>query len=301
MSSNNDKTYYKTIRERPVHLCAKGQGQGQPLNFSPVRALEERQPKKRLPLLESGGYLPRDLRNIHACIDGLIEGPESIDALKNKWEPELVQHYEPDSLGYVWAALASFGLAAPLVEDATVRLASCFIRCVLNYGQRRDKTGPVLCFRDERRTYSYAEGKKQIHAVDDGSIRLMDPVNTSQHVAMLEVKRTFEKVIEGDPSVSDELLAQMVGETLALRCGDIEPVSQTDFITILAVTHFVRFFHFHISDDFYRSYQELLANNSDNLAGFLRIDSTVWLDIKKREHREDIASHILALVAWAKD
>ncbi|RDA95151.1 hypothetical protein CP533_1942 [Ophiocordyceps camponoti-saundersi (nom. inval.)] len=142
-------------------------------------------------------------RSIPACTKALIQGPKSISALQYQVEPQLVKLYQPDSLGYIWAALASFMRAAanspqpapsdiahqkrpkrvsskpreyrnfvssneltfgssqdsrhrassvdsyethethesigyvekptdPLIEDATIRLASCFIRYVLN-------------------------------------------------------------------------------------------------------------------------------------------------------------------------
>ncbi|KJZ72138.1 hypothetical protein HIM_08403 [Hirsutella minnesotensis 3608] len=301
----------------------------------------------------------------NACINALVQGPESIDALKYQVEPQLVQHYKPDSLGYVWAALTPFvragagsiqdalsdtavreaskraskrpvelqdfvpsdqvtfgsspdykhrpatsgsnethssagyveGLVAPLVEDATVRLASCFIRCVLNYGQYPDQAFPFLYFRDERQTYSFSQGNLHIHAVDDGGIQVIDANGDHQHVAMLEGKRTFAKVIDGIPIVSDELLGQMVGEALAVRCSDVLTVSTTDFITILAASHFIKFFHFHISDNYQSSYDQLHTNPDD----YLHVYSTVWFDIKNNRHREDVVAHIFALIAWAQE
>ncbi|KAM4063449.1 hypothetical protein HRG_011864 [Hirsutella rhossiliensis] len=325
-----------------------------------------KEPRKRLPLFESRRLLPGNPRNTNTCINALVQGPESIDALKYRVEPQLVQHYKPDSLGYVWAALAPFvragagsiqdalsetaireaskraskrpvelqdfvpsdqvtfgsspdykhrpatsdshethssvgyieGLVAPLVEDATVRLASCFIRCVLNYGQHQDQAGPFLYFRDERQTYSFSRGKMHmVHAIDDGGIQFIDLDGDHQHVAMLEGKRTFAKVIDGIPIVSDELLAQMVGEALAIRCAEVPAVSSTDFVTILTASHFIKIFHFHISDDFHSSYEDLFANSN----GYLHVHSTVWFDIKNNRHREDIVAHIFALIAWAKE
>lgn len=257
-----------------------------------------KEPKKALPLFKSRDLLPHDLRNTNTCIHALVQGPKSINALKSQVEPQLVQYYKPDSLGYVWAALAPFvragdsstqdfpsplgtavreaskrtskrptelqdfvpsdqvtfgsspdyihrpttsgsnethssvgyieGLVAPLVEDATVRLASCFIRCVLNYGQLQDQAVPFLYFCDERQTYSFSQGNLHIHAVDDGGIRFIDLNGNQQHVAMLEGKRTFTKVIDGVPVISDELLGQMVGEALAMRCSDVYTVSTTE-------------------------------------------------------------------------
>ncbi|OAA33899.1 hypothetical protein NOR_08752 [Metarhizium rileyi] len=324
-----------------------------------------KEPKKALIFFESRRLFPRNLRKINACIDALIQGPESIDALKFQVEPQLVQHYNPDSLGYVWAALAPFvrgdagfvkdapsetaareaskrtskrpvelqnfvpsdqitfgsspdhkdrsvtsdsddshssagyveGLRAPLVEDATVRLASCFIRCVLNYGQHQDGEAPFLFFRDERQTYSFEQETLRIHATDDGGIRYINTEGEPQHVAMLECKRTFTRVVGGIPAVSDEVLGQMVGEALAVRFSSVDTVSDTDFFTILAASHFIKFFHFHISDAFYVSYSNSLAK----LDEVLHVHSTIWFDIKNSRHREDVIAHIFALIAWTRE
>ncbi|KAH8155936.1 hypothetical protein CIB48_g12310 [Xylaria polymorpha] len=194
-------------------------------------------PMPELPLLS--GFFP-DLASVHDCVAKLIEGPQSLGAIKNNSEPQIVQRYQPDSLAYVWAALVPFlrGIAepdrlaidvpstpprkrerkapehygcgvpsahinigsspdykqrpataeshstfssvgymerpeAPLLEDSVVRLASCFIRCVLNYAQPADDPRPFLEFRDERNHYSHEiMDARTVHAVDDGGIQV---------------------------------------------------------------------------------------------------------------------------------
>lgn len=182
-----------------------------------------------------------ELDNMKKCIDELLKGPASIDQLKNSSEPQILHRYQPDSLGYVWAALLPFvreyneptlavprtpkhnrdrklpdrlaagvpsdqaylgsspdatgqrpttsysdssfssagwqeNIEMPLLEDATIRLASCFVRCVLNYGQPIEfDHGAFLEFRDERLTYScHLGGSRAVHAVDDGGIQVFD-------------------------------------------------------------------------------------------------------------------------------
>ncbi|RDA84249.1 hypothetical protein CP532_1991 [Ophiocordyceps camponoti-leonardi (nom. inval.)] len=292
-----------------------------------------KEPRKRLPLFESRRLLPNNPGETSACIKALVQGPESVDALKYWMEPQFVQHYEPDSLGYVWAALTPFvragassnhqvaaseiavreaskrvtrrpaelqdfvpsdqmtfgssppdfkhtsdsqgshstldyieSVVAPPVEDASVRLAGCFIRCVLNYGQSQDQTDPFLYFRDERQRYTFwQDGICMVHAIDDGGIQFINQNGQSRQVAMLEAKRHFARVDEGKPIISDQQLAQM-------------------------------FFHFHISDNYHSSYVDFLTDSNEHLL----VESTVWMDIKNRGHREDIAAHILALIAWGK-
>lgn len=217
-----------------------------------------------------------DLSTVHDCIAELLKGPASIDALKSSSEPQIVQSYQPDSLGYVWAALLPFvratakpdapaagatstpkqqrerkaperygggvpsdqvylgsspdyykerpvtsdsdssfssmgyieRLEAPLLEDATVRLASCFIRCVLNYAQPENNREAFLEFRDERLAYSYRLGGSRVHAVDDGGIQVFEKdTGFLRQAALLEGKRTFQKIVNGKPVITDESLA----------------------------------------------------------------------------------------------
>jgi hypothetical protein len=110
-------------------------------------------------------------------------------------------------------------LSAPLVEDSTVRLASSFIRCILNYAQPDNKETPFIHYRDERLTHTYQTGANlALQAIDDGGIQLQ-AVGTGQilQVALLEGKRTFQVIVDGRPCVSDQVLGQLVGEALALQ------------------------------------------------------------------------------------
>ncbi|POR34194.1 Uncharacterized protein TPAR_05587 [Tolypocladium paradoxum] len=314
----------------------------------------------------------RDPGTAHECIAELVKGPASIDALKHSSEPQIVQRHQPDSVGYVWAALLPFlraaarsdppaastpstpkqkrerkaperygggvpsdqadlgsspdykqrpttsgshssfssvgymdKLEAPLLEDATIRVTSSFSRCVLNYGQPMDKREPFLEYRDERLTYSYKLGAQEVHAVDDGGIQVFEPgLRKWYQVAQLEGKRAFQKITDGVADITDELLGQMVGEALALQQNSQRTKQnniRTDFVTILAATHCVRLFHFHIPVDYIESYNNLSSTGPGQAAlkGVLRANSTPWLDIKLMDHRKIIASHILALVAWA--
>ncbi|PNY27614.1 Uncharacterized protein TCAP_02465 [Tolypocladium capitatum] len=355
-------SYYNTIKD-PSTFVQKGRGKA---NFtalcragdweSAASKWDSKQlfasrvlcsaPNQRLPLFS--GFFPQSPRGINPCIDSLIDGPRSVAALAQMSEPQLVRQYEPDSLGYVWAALAHFVRAntnpasaastrapsnratnipdrygnyapsnqpigsspprppssesdsTPLLEDATVRLASCFTRCVLNYAQPPNKSGPFVQFRDERLTSSYSlDPTHSIRAIDDGGVQLYRETGAVAQVAQLEGKRTFNTIIDGRPVVTDGLLAQMVGEALALRRDKVRDViSPEHIITILATAHYVSFFHFHITDDFLSEFEELSTSDS-NPASFLRVDSTRWFDIKMPDQRHQIVSHLLALIAMA--
>ncbi|KAH7303564.1 hypothetical protein B0I35DRAFT_485054 [Stachybotrys elegans] len=195
------------------------------------------------------------------------------------------------SLGFVQ------GLSAPLLEDATVRLASCFTRCVLNYGQPLNKSSPFIQYRDERQTYSYdTPTHTLVRATDDGGLQLFDGEDMKQ-VAMVEGKRNFKVTINGEPVVSDEVLAQLVGEALAIRRHEMtQNISEEDIVTIFAVTHHFKFFHFKIDEGFIDKYEYLSMEDAET---FMMVDSTSWFDINVPEHRKQIVSHIMGLMAWA--
>lgn len=225
-------------------------------------------------------FFPSHEDEPHQCLRDLQEGPdfessdlylesdEPID-ITHLSEPQLVQAFQPDSLGYVWAALAPFmkaegeslshdgksslpvtnpiniernklerapaaqqtpvkdekrHLSASLPDDAAIRLASRLLRCVVNYAQpldyskTADQSGPFVVFRGDRLTHRYETGQHNVtvEAIDDGGLQIVDSSGRLFQVAMLEGKRAFQVVVDGVPEVTDELLAQLVGEAIAL-------------------------------------------------------------------------------------
>ncbi|KAM4063692.1 hypothetical protein HRG_012502 [Hirsutella rhossiliensis] len=159
----------------------------------------------------------------------------------------------------------------PLVEDITVRLVSCLIRCVVNYAQPSSKRSPFIHFRDWRliSIYETVYEEKKVRATDDGGLQLYAGEQMLQ-VASLEGKRSFHAINKnGKPTVSDQTLSQ--------------------------------FLHFKIPHEFIVKYEKLptakLALDTD----YLVLGSTEWLDINMLDHRKEIVSHILALVAWADE
>ncbi|PGG95053.1 hypothetical protein AJ80_10032 [Polytolypa hystricis UAMH7299] len=317
-----------------------------------------KQPSDILPLLADRIY-PGCETGIHHCIDNLIQGPRGEPAtLRQMAELQIVRTYKPESLGYVWAALAhllqpdshirqtmtserpvrarnrsdhgeyistegfqisssplerpntasslpsSVGYmersSAPLVEDYTVRFLSCLIRCVLNYAQPVDKKLPFIEYRDGRLTYREPGVGKPFEAVDDGGVQLMHPSENFQ-VAILEAKRSFQDISDGSPTVSNELLAQIAGEALALRLSsDANCISAENIISIVAVKYYIKIFHFNITDDFVYHFKTLLpTDESPDMSTYLKVDSTVWFDMRELTGRKYFVRHLLALVAWA--
>lgn len=60
----------------------------------------------------------------------------------------------------------------------------------------------------------------------------------------------------------------------------------------------MRFYVFQFSDAYFQdNMYENLALGANGC--YMRIYPTKWLDVRKREHREDIILHIYALLEWA--
>lgn len=94
----------------------------------------------------------------------------------------------------------------------------------MNYAQRVeyskpvDKSGLFVAFRGERLSHRY-ENKHHnatVEAIDDGGLQIANNSGNLFQVAMLEGKRAFQAATDGVPEVIDELLAQLVGETVTL-------------------------------------------------------------------------------------
>lgn len=245
--SSQEKTYFETIRDEST-LDKASQGKATLATLLQSNDWQSAVSKwgrgqllaHRVVCARSAPYLPllKKFQNPGAtgpsdCITRLIDGPGHMNDLMHDAEAQIVQRHQPDSLGYVWAAMRPFlqsnieapdkirpsresrlpqryGGSAPsiqadlssspesgqgsetstsdshvssvgymersgglLLEDDTIQLASCFIRCVLNYAQGMDKQSPFLEFRGKRVSYSYELGKLQpklVNAVDDGGV-----------------------------------------------------------------------------------------------------------------------------------
>ncbi|POR31003.1 Uncharacterized protein TPAR_08745, partial [Tolypocladium paradoxum] len=189
----------------------------------------------------------------------------------------------------------------PETPAGTTGLAAAYASVAgLCHGLRRDGAGRAEDDLEGGEGGDGARGEGRMGVVDDGGIQFIDVEGASWHVAMLEGKRTFKNIASGMPIVSDEVLAQMVGEALAVRCSDTLAVSPTElttsFITILAAIHCVKFFHFRISADFVRSYEDCFANSSSNLAGFFAFYSVAVDGYSRCRH---LAPAIAAVHAWS--
>lgn len=105
---------------------------------------------------------------------------------------------------------------------------------------------PYVQYRDKRLFYKTAEVEEEskgFQAIDDGGIQCTrtqfieeTQFNDDFQIAILEAKGDFQKVIDGVPVLTDELLAQVVGEALALRLSQTRSLHGKECISnVLAV------------------------------------------------------------------
>ncbi|KAK5994819.1 hypothetical protein PT974_03203 [Cladobotryum mycophilum] len=205
----------------------------------------------------------------------------------------------PSTVGYLETS------TAPLVEEYTCRFLNCLIRCVLNYSQSEDKDTSFIQYRDERLAYGYkVSGDKLVEAIDDGGMEIVDG-NRRTQVVILEAKRSFQTIPGGGgrPTVVNELLAQVVGEALALmRSGETRTISNTDVISIVAVKHYIKIFHFKITPQYLRQFERLRpTQETQDTDTFLHVQTTKWFDVSGRKGREYFVRHLIALISWADD
>ncbi|KAK0756967.1 hypothetical protein N5P37_010491 [Trichoderma harzianum] len=136
-------------------------------------------------------------------------------------------------------------------------------------------------------------------AADDGGIQMWDTTRgVFRQVALLEAKRTLE-FADGEPRVSDEVLAHMVGQALALHRSNnplYVAASPERTITILANAYFIKFYTF----EFPQGYDANYEGQSMTTPGcHLHVYSSTWLNIQRADHRRRFVAHLSAIIAWA--
>ncbi|KAK4081660.1 uncharacterized protein Triagg1_2401 [Trichoderma aggressivum f. europaeum] len=217
------------------------------------------------------------------------QGSSSREASSQTPTPSVTES-TPSSIGYHEAEWA------PLLEDITVIFASCFIRHVLAFCQPADKVSDVV-YRAAR--MAHKDGTLQLCAINDGGIQVVDQRGTYQ-VAILEAKRAFQTIQNGSPTISDELLAQMVGEALGVIASG-SSILRNKVITILAIKQFVKFLSFTVDEQFMSQFKTMDPAVLNGRNTYLVVNSTVWFDAAVRHGRESIVSHLMALVDCADE
>ncbi|KAI2741992.1 hypothetical protein DTO013F2_8655 [Penicillium roqueforti] len=193
-------------------------------------------------------------------------------------------------------------LASP--EDETLRLVSCVIRHILYFAPPQDAANmpAVVEFRDAKTRLSARTPKlkRKIIAIDDGGLCLREESRglfkvLKSRVVILEAKRQFQCLENGQPTISDNCFAQMTCEALVARLAD--PFKELQFNRVLVINatqHYMCFLDFEISDEY------LLDFESDAPSCFLHVNSTPWFDLSSKSGREQVVMNLCGIMRWAQ-
>ncbi|GKT61370.1 hypothetical protein ColTof4_01454 [Colletotrichum tofieldiae] len=173
-------------------------------------------------------------------------------------------------------------------ENLTVSFASNFIRHVLYWTtpQHEPDVDPVVDFDDLLLVHRINLGDKaDFTSIDDGGLRLViNGVPEPRRVAILEAKRAIGRVDDGEAVLSDSMLGQMAGETLAMRLdkgawGGPRETQATDSLplhdplwlelpsvfVVAAFRYFMRFFEFRVTDRYLEQLREHIVLGSQSV------------------------------------
>ncbi|KAJ6081470.1 hypothetical protein N7499_006344 [Penicillium canescens] len=236
----------------------------------------------------------------------LRDGPENASSASRK-EVMLTRGRSADgsqgasSIEYIDAESHRL-LASP--EDETLRLVSCVIRHILYFAPPQDAANipAVVEFRDAKTRLSARTPKlkRKIIAIDDGGLCLREESRglfkvLKSRVVILEAKRQFQCLENGQPTISDNCFAQMTCEALVARLAD--PFKELQFNRVLVINatqHYMCFLDFEITDEY------LLDFESDTPSCFLHVNSTPWFDLSSKSSREQVVMNLCGIMRWAQ-
>ncbi|WYZ36187.1 hypothetical protein EsH8_XI_000070 [Colletotrichum jinshuiense] len=135
-------------------------------------------------------------------------------------------------------------------------------------------------------------------SVDDGGLWIKPLSKVSRaRVAILETKRFITRIVNGKPDFSDALLAQVVGESLAVRLGkDLWLGPKESIIVIVAARYFVRFLEIEISDQYLNSLKKHIHEKAP-FQEFINVQHTRWFDFRDATDRLQIMRNVSGIVA----
>ncbi|GKT81885.1 hypothetical protein ColTof4_14308 [Colletotrichum tofieldiae] len=135
-------------------------------------------------------------------------------------------------------------------------------------------------------------------SVDDGGLWIKPLSKASRaRVAILETKRSITRIVNGKPNFSDALLAQVVGESLAVRLGkNLWLGPKESVIVIVAARYFVRFLEIEISDQYLDSLKKHIYKKAPFLE-FISVQHTRWFDFRDATDRLQVMRNVSGIVA----
>ncbi|KAF9770306.1 hypothetical protein IL306_012174 [Fusarium sp. DS 682] len=246
-------------------------------------------------------------------IKNFLRLPES-DA-HNQIEHSLINKYGV-FVGQFWAALIHANRQSTfdtrqdgdryIGRGQKARLFECALQTILHNKSCQplpDTEDKVVGFRHSRcrLAWSLPQLGKQILATDAGALCLHEKRNGNwalggNRIAMLEVDSSSEQIVDGQPIISDENLAQMACQAIVSRAVDpLEELSSGSVIIINVTLSYVRFFQFDVTDEY------LGQLEAGEAKSFLKATSTQWFNLATQDGREGVFTNICGIVNWARE
>ncbi|KAF6811495.1 hypothetical protein CPLU01_15105 [Colletotrichum plurivorum] len=215
------------------------------------------------------------------------------------------------------AYIPSQGPSAALPERPeilTVRFISAFIREALVWlpGQNSADANPVVTFDDTPAKHRVAlEGDVSFVSEDDGGLILLHDGTRAGRVASLEAKRAIgNSSVEGQPSMSDEWLGQIVGEALAKILAHKPRLGRQDsydllrlscIIVIAPARHYVCFLQVDMTDDYLTQLNDHAFRDDAEFSEFICVSSTVWFDLTDAGDRRRTIKNLALIVSLSRN
>ncbi|KAK5657165.1 hypothetical protein OQA88_3222 [Cercophora sp. LCS_1] len=235
--------------------------------------------------------------------------------------PQQSSSFGSDNAGHISREEHS---ARAVSEDATVQLASTFLRHALVYCPQQYVSADgnslqlLLEFSGIRRRIvaRFSDQTFELEATADGEVAILRRSQTGcfdrgEALALLEGKRRFKLVREGRPVIPDEEFGQMVGEALSLRlslAAELIGYSEETVVIIMATRQCLCFLSFHIPDayvekalhpGFYNNSEDgTESEGADEEGGFITVRATDWLDLGTERCRQLAYDNVAAFVDW---
>ncbi|EJT74754.1 hypothetical protein GGTG_08592 [Gaeumannomyces tritici R3-111a-1] len=145
--------------------------------------------------------------------------------------------------------------------------------------------------------------RAKIQATSDGEIQannIIDgeyAISRKEVVAIIEAKRRFtqQHIQDGKATIPDRVLAQVVGEALALRGTEL--CRNDTVITIVAIRNYVCFLSVHIPATYYDG---TVNDVRDPKMDIITVKPTAWLNQDDSKGRKDILCNVARIVEWSR-
>ncbi|KDN63476.1 hypothetical protein CSUB01_08558 [Colletotrichum sublineola] len=191
-------------------------------------------------------------------------------------------------------------------ETLTVRFFSAFIQEALLWlpGQDSKDANPVVTFDDASAENRVSlNGNIKFVSQDDGGLSIHWRKKLAGRVTLVEAKRSMANgPIEGQPSLPDARLSQIIGEALAAGLAEKAWYGRKDSIFIIAAARqYMMFLQVDISDDYKTELINRARRHDAKFNEFIKVSATQWFDLADPHHRRRTIEQLTLIVSLSRE